>query len=98
MENFILFVSIACTLLGACIGYFTFQRNKDKQTKEETSKTTTVEVKLDYISKGIDEIRLDNRSNAREIQALKENFIRLEQSNKSAHHRIDGIENKIIEK
>lgn len=92
-------ISIAAlsTFLGILISYLGFQRNIRSDTKSETKENTTVAVKLDYISKGVDDIRLDIKSTNREVDALKEKFARHDESLKSAHKRLDKIEKESVE-
>ena len=57
-------------------------------TREEAETKT----KLEYISKGVDDIRIDIRTQQRDIHELKERVIKNEASVKSAHKRIDDME------
>ena len=53
---------------------------------------TTVIVKLESIGTGVSEIKSDMRNIKEDIVDLRERMIIVEQSVKSAHHRIDSIE------
>jgi uncharacterized membrane protein len=86
------FIALICTLIGAAGTFLTQKRNFKQDTKEETGNFTRVEAKLDYVSKGVDDIRLDMRDHGRQLKDLTERVVRVEESTKSAHHRIDGIE------
>lgn len=90
MENISL--GVICTLLGAVLSYLSFQRNKGHDIRADTREEAETRTKLDYISKGVDDIRLDIKSQQREMQELKERVIKNEESTKSAHKRIDGLE------
>ena len=90
-------VAALCTVLGVVISYLTFQRNIRSDAKSETKENTAVAVKLDYISKGVDDIRLDIKSTNREVDALKEKFARHDESLKNAHKRLDKIEKESVE-
>lgn len=85
-------IALICTILGAILGYSNFQRNKSKDTKEEGKAQGITALKLDYISKGVDDIRLDIKAQDRKIEDINSRLIKVEESTKSAHHRIDGIE------
>lgn len=85
-------LGLLCSLLGAVLGFAGFMRYNREDTKEETSSFTKVETKIDYISKGVDDIRLDIKSQDRKIVDIVQRLTRVEESAKSAHHRIDGIE------
>lgn len=96
-------IAISCSIIGAILGILGFVRicKKDtkeeikdakQETKEEISNSTRIETKLDYIGKDISDIKLDFRTHANEISEIKQRVTRVEESAKSAHHRIDGIE------
>lgn len=89
-------VELVFTIVGGIIGYATFYMNSKKNTKQETKEETTVitsiGTKLDLISKNVDEIRLDNKDFNKSIHQLGERISAVEQSAKSAHHRIDNLE------
>ncbi len=87
-------ITLVCSLLGAVIGYLTFNRNRDKDIKKDTKEEAETKAKLDYISKGVDDIRIDFKTQQRDMQELKERVIKNEASIKSAHKRIDGIEER----
>ena len=85
-------IALLCTILGVSISYLTFQRNKDNAIRAETREDAETRAKLDYISKGVDDIRLDIKTQDRKINEVIERVIKVEESAKSAHHRIDNIE------
>lgn len=89
-------VGLVFTIVGGIIGYATFYMNSKKNTKQETKEETTVitsiGTKLDLISKNVDEIRLDNKDFNKSMHQLGERISAVEQSAKSAHHRIDNLE------
>lgn len=87
-------ITLVCSLLGAVIGYLTFNRNRDKDIKKDTKEEAETKAKLDYISKGVDDIKIDFKVQQREMQEIKERVIKNEASIKSAHKRIDGIEER----
>ena len=89
-------IGLVFTIIGGIIGYATFYMNSKKNTKQETKEETTVitsiGTKLDLISKNVDEIRLDNKDFNKSMHQLGERISVVEQSAKSAHHRIDNLE------
>ena len=58
---------LACTLIGVVISYLSFQRNKDNSIRAETKEDAYTKAKLDYNIKGVDDIRLDIKSQDRKI-------------------------------
>ena len=91
-------IGLIFIIIGGIIGYATFYMNSKKNTKQETKEevamSTKLETKLDMISRNIDEIRLDNKDFSKSIQQLAERVSAVEQSAKSAHHRIDQLEER----
>lgn len=85
-------IALACTVIGAVISYATFQRNKSNDIRADTREEADTKAKLDYISRGVDDIKLDNKQRDREMLKMNERLIRVEESVKSAHKRIDGLE------
>lgn len=92
-------VGLVFTIIGGIIGYATFYMNSKKnakqETKEEVATTTKIDTKLDIISKNVDEIRLDNKDISKSLQSLAERVSAVESSTKSAHHRLDNIEDSM---
>lgn len=89
-------IALVFTILGGIISYATFYMNSKKNVKQETKEgvatTTKIDTKLDIISKNVDEIRLDNKDISKSLHSLAERVSAVEQSTKSAHHRIDNLE------
>jgi septal ring factor EnvC (AmiA/AmiB activator) len=87
-------ISILCGLVGILIGILTFQRNRDKDVKNDASKNAVIETKLDNISAGVESIRIDLKANEKRTSDLEGRLIRVEESSKQAHKRLDKLENK----
>lgn len=88
-------IGVACTLIGIALSYLTFQRNKNNDIRANSREEAKTEAKLDYIATAVDEIRLDNKARDREIKDIREKVIMIETSTKSAHKRIDSMEEEI---
>jgi peptidoglycan hydrolase CwlO-like protein len=85
-------IALICSLIG-CVGtLLTISRNKSKDTKEETEGITKITQEIKYVSKGVDDIKYDMRDINRNISEVNEKVIRLEESCKSAHKRLDNLE------
>ena len=91
-------ISLVCTVLGVIISYMAFQRNKTKDirtdTKEEVEGITIVAQEIKYVSRGVDEIKYDLRDINKNMSDINERLIRVEESTKSAHKRLDNLEGK----
>lgn len=90
-------VGILSAITGIVLGIWKNKKDGEKSLKEDTVQNTVVATKLDTISKGVDDIRIDFKTQAREIQRMQLDQARLDESVKSAHHRIDELQ-EIIKK
>ncbi|WP_040192082.1 hypothetical protein [Clostridium culturomicium] len=94
MEN--ISFAILCSLIG-CIGtIMTMSRNKQKDTKDEVEGITKINQEIKYVSKGVDDIKYNVRDITKNLNDMNERLIRVEESCKSAHKRIDGIEKENV--
>lgn len=84
-------ISVACAVY---FGAINARRNKMHDDKGEATLLATINVKQDTMQKSIDDIRFDVKGIRAESQTLGLKVAALEQSCKSAHHRIDQIEGK----
>ena len=85
-------ITLLCTIIGALIGALSYKMNSDKKIETDATQKTEVATKLDYISKGVDDIRLDIKAQDAKLNTTIERLIKVEESTKSAHHRLDTIE------
>jgi peptidoglycan hydrolase CwlO-like protein len=97
MDDLNLMVGMGGVILGFVLNYLNYQRNKDKDLKKDTKEDAELKYKLDYIGKGVDDIRLDMKTINREVDELKIRLARVEESTKSAHHRIAEFVQKGVE-
>ena len=91
-----LVISALSLAFGIYQGVSNMKRNQRTDNVQEASQMTTVIVKLENIGDGITEIKTDMRSVKDEIRDLRDRLIKVEQSTKDAHRRID--ENHFPEK
>jgi peptidoglycan hydrolase CwlO-like protein len=87
-------ITVLCTVGAFVVGYLAFKRERDNDVRTEASDTAVIRTKLDNISSGIDSIRIDIKANEKRLSELSERVIRVEESSKQAHKRIDKIENQ----
>ena len=89
-------LGILMSVLGLIIAYQTYQLNRQKDVKSDTregaKQDAKLQTRLDYISKGVDDIRIDLKANEKQMIALGERVTRVEESSKQAHKRIDKLE------
>lgn len=74
--------------------YFSSKNSRKTDTKEieeRVKENTRINFKLDNITQTTQEIKTEISSMRTEINSHNDRLIKLEESVKSAHHRIDGV-------
>ncbi|MEK3887442.1 hypothetical protein [Bacillus sp. FSL K6-3431] len=87
-------VGVIGALVGFLISYISFMRNRDKDVKNDAAATAITNTKLDHIGSGVESIRVDMKVNDKRFEKLSEQIIRVDESAKSAHKRIDSMTGK----
>ncbi len=85
-------VSVVAALSGVLLGWLGFARTQKSQTQTEASADALLRTDVEYIKRGVDEIRVEQRAQKKEFDALTERVTRVEESAKQAHKRLDGLE------
>lgn len=80
------------TISGVVLGWSGRARTLKRETAAEASKDTALRSDVDYIKRGVDEMRLEQKDQGRRFDALSERVTRVEESSKQAHKRLDRIE------
>ena len=84
-------LGIVLTILSLIVAVQGFQLNKSKSIKDDGKESAQVSAQLQYISKGVDDIRIDIKANEKQMQVLGERVTRVEESSKQAHKRLDKM-------
>lgn len=91
-------IGVLASVTSIAIAYLGYQLNKQKQQTDyqktinnDATREAISETKLDSISLGIENIRIDLRANERQLGVLSERVTRNEESVKQAHKRLDKI-------
>lgn len=87
-------LSVISVVTAAAAAVTTIKRSNANDNRQQAANLTTLIVKLENISDGVNEIKSDMRNMKSDIQDLRDRLTRVEQSNKSAHHRLDKLEGK----
>lgn len=85
-------VGTVCTII---FGYLAFRRNRKQDDENTGANTATVLTEIGYIKGGVDDIKRQQEKQADQHIEVVTRLTAVEESSKSAHHRIDGLENKI---
>lgn len=94
-ELFVVIVSLAASAFAIYFGLKKERRATDQQVREDSLSLARIEGKMDSANRGIEDMRVEMRSQGKRIDELNERTIRNEDSCKSAHHRIDAIERRV---
>ena len=76
---------------GLYQGVSNIKRAEKQENKSEATQITAVIVKLETIGEGVNEIKADMRNIKNDIYEIRERLTKVEESSKSAHHRIDEM-------
>jgi peptidoglycan hydrolase CwlO-like protein len=87
-----LVISVLSVGFGIWSSLSNIKRNEKQDTKVDVSELTTVIVKLENIGTGITEIKSEMTNVKNDIKEDRERIIRVEESAKQAHKRLDAIE------
>lgn len=80
-------IGVLCSLIGAIVSFFTITIYY----KQDGQHDGNISTKIDYIQRGVDDIRLDIKAQDNKIEGMIERIAKVEESTKSAHHRIDEL-------
>jgi predicted nuclease with TOPRIM domain len=81
-----------------CVFYFNHKNSKTtdvKDIEERVRNDTKINVKLDNIGITMQEVRTEISSIREEMKSYNERLVKVEESTKQAHHRLDGLEERL---
>jgi hypothetical protein len=89
-------LTIIIAFQGYALNKQKYQQDKSQfetnDVKNDAKESAEIKAQLGYISKGVDDIRIDLKASEKQIGALGEKVARIEESAKQAHKRLDKIE------
>lgn len=85
-------VSVIAAFSGVILGWMGRARTVKQDTTVEVRENTAIKSDVEYIKRGVDEMRLEQKDHGRRFDVLFERVTRVEESAKQAHHRIDRID------
>ena len=85
-------MSLLIGLIGATIGIIGAITALKKDSKSQGIVEANISSKVDYVVRGVDDIKLEIKDQARKIEAYNERLTRVEESAKSAHKRLNKME------
>lgn len=96
MDQTVVFSVISATwaISGIVFAYIGYSKGSKKDSYSEGTERGTLRSDITYIMKRSDDMLLEQRDTNKNLNALAERVTRCEESTKSAHKRIDTLEEK----
>ena len=88
-------ISVLSLGFSVYMGLKNNKRTDTKDVEERVKENTRINMKLDAISNNTTDIKNEVSEMRKETNSHDNRIIKVEESVKSAHHRIDGIENRL---
>lgn len=92
--NATVWIPIALSCVMAIVAIITLAKNTKKDSDKEIEQRAIMTADLKYIRDGLDTIKVDNRTIQHDVGDLKVKVIEIDQSVKSAHKRLDDMQQK----
>ena len=88
----VVLIGLVCTILGATFGYAKLRRECDDDIKQDAISDGELKANITYIRQGVEDIKVDLRVQQKRTDELSERVVRIEESAKQAHLRINEIQ------
>lgn len=85
-------ISLLGVISGIVLGWLGKAKSEKKEIQEEAANAATIQSDVEYIKRGVDEMRLEQKDQGRRFDALSERVTRVEESAKQAHHRLNRLD------
>lgn len=90
-----LLLSIISVAFSIFFGVKNNKRSDTKEIEERVRENTKINMKLDNIASNTSDIKSELSAMKKDVSGHEARIIKVEDSAKSAHHRIDGIEDRL---
>lgn len=90
-------ISVLSLSFSVFMGLKSNKRTDTKDIEERVKENTRINMKLDAISTNTTDIKNEVSEMRKEINSHDGRIVKVEESVKSAHHRLDGLENRLNE-
>ena len=90
-------ISVLSLSFSVFMGLKSDKRTDTKDIEERVKENTRINMKLDAISNNTTEIKNEVLEMRKEINSHDGRIVKVEESVKSAHHRLDGLEERLNE-
>ena len=86
------FIGVLSAILGMVLGLFGAKRAMQQDYKSEGEREGSTQADLAYIKRRTDDMLLEQKDTNRNLSIITERLVRVEEISKSAHKRIDNLE------
>lgn len=92
MNDWAIIVSATAAISGIVLGWLGRSRAVRHDAAAEAGRDGHLRADVEYIKRGVDDVRIEQRAQGQRFDALAERVTRVEESSKQAHKRIDRME------
>jgi hypothetical protein len=85
-------IGVCTGLSGIILGWLGRSRSIRNDTAAEAGRDATLRTDVEYIKRGVDDMRVEQRIQGQRFDILAERVTRVEESSKQAHKRLDRLE------
>jgi len=97
MATYLTIVIAALSLsLSTYVALRNNRKSDDKDIADKVARDTKINCKLDEISSDVKDVKYDMSATRSKVENMDKRLVVVEQSVKSAHHRIDRLEGKEV--
>lgn len=98
MSATVTLISLICAIFGAFMGVLGYKRLAIKDIEDSSKENAVIATKLDFISQIVTNIQVKMEVQEKKFEDFNIRLTRCEESSKSAHKRLDEIEEIKIKK
>lgn len=91
-EMLLKLIPVLTATSAAILAWVARGRTIRRDAAADANKDATLRTDVDYIKRGVDDMRFEIRSQRQQYDALSERVTRVEESSKQAHYRLNRIE------
>lgn len=89
-------IAALAALSGILLGWTGRARESRREEKGEAAASAALRADMEYIKRGVDEIKQDLRAQGNDIDLLRERVTKVEETAKNTLHRLDRVEGSEI--
>jgi hypothetical protein len=94
-NDWIVLIGVIASIGGVSIGYVSYMAGKNKEAKKDGREDGKLRSDNEYLKRRTDDILLEVKDTNKTLTTYGDRLARVEESAKSAHHRIDEIKKEV---